>query len=411
MTNKQEKVLIVIGGPTASGKTEIAIRLARHFGTEIVSCDSRQFFREMTIGTAKPSQEELKQAPHHFINSLSIEDAYSVGDYERDVLFLLEKLFSRKDVVIMAGGSGLYQKAVTEGLDEFPEVPTGIRQKIEKQYEEKGLESLQSRLKEVDPEYYLEVDLQNPHRLIRALAVYEASGQAFSAFRKNTAGQRSFFTLYLELSWDRALLYERINKRVDLMMQNGLLEEARTLYPRKALTPLQTVGYQELFDYFDGKIKLEEAVELIKRNSRRYAKRQMTWSRRDGHWKHFAPSEWEHLLEYVQRAIEGQWHFKKVAPDEHQQEDFLKPTQCILFLDANDKKIGHFHLSEKKYKIYHGLWIDETYWGSREEYFFLHEIFHRMQNKDQVQASDRLQPFFLQKGLIAYKKNYLGFPE
>jgi tRNA dimethylallyltransferase len=397
MTNKHNKALIVIGGPTASGKTELAIRLARHFDTEILSCDSRQFFREMSIGTAKPTEEERSQAPHHFINNLSIQHEYSVGDYEQEALALLEKLYEKKEVAIMVGGSGLYQKAVIEGLDEFPDVPLEVRREVEQWYTHEGLEALQNRLREVDPDYYAEVDIHNPHRLIRALAVYEASGQAFSSFRKNTKSNRPFFPIYLALNWQRKVLYDRINRRVDLMMDKGLLEEAGKLYPFKHLTALQTVGYQELFDFLDGKISLEEAVALIKRNSRRYAKRQMTWSRRDGYWKHFAPAEWELILEYVQLAGEHQLFFQKNSPDTS--EKIQEPSiDHKITLTVEGQRIADCVVSQKKYKIYRDFHINETYWGSREEFFFLHEIFQRLQNNDQVEVPSRLQPFFVEKG-------------
>jgi tRNA dimethylallyltransferase len=393
-----KRTLLIIGGPTASGKTELAIRLARHFDTEILSCDSRQFFREMTIGTAKPTEEELKQVPHHFIHNRGIQDQYSVGEYEKEALALLDQLFAKRDVAIMVGGSGLYQKAVTEGLDEFPDVPSDIRGQVEQWYEGKGLEGLQKKLREVDPDYYAEVDLQNPHRLIRALAVYEASGQAFSDFRKHKKSSRPFFPLYLELSWKREDLYDRINRRVDFMMDKGLLEEARKLYPLKHLTALQTVGYQELFDFFDGKTSLEEAVALIKRNSRRYAKRQMTWSRRDGHWKHFAPAEWELILEYSHLAIDKQLVFQKNKSDVPPKAPNQGIDHSITFTAKDEEKIANYSVRKKKYKIYCDLHIHKTYWGSREEFFFLHEIFQRMQNNDQVEVPPRLQPFFIEKG-------------
>ncbi len=400
MTNKQDNVLIIIGGPTASGKTELAIRLARHFNTEILSCDSRQFYREMSIGTAKPTAEELAQAPHHFIDSLSIQDEYSVGDYEKNALALLEQLFAKHEVVIMVGGSGLYQRAVTEGLDDFPEVPLEVRKQVEEWYEKKGIIALQERLKEVDPDYYEEVDLQNPHRLIRALSVFEASGRAFSAFRNNASQDRPFFPIYLELKWEREVLYDRINRRVDLMIKNGLLDEARALYPMKELSALQTVGYQELFDHFDGKTTLEEAIGLIKRNSRRYAKRQLTWSRRDGHWKHFSQEEGETLVEYVQLSRQEQLFFKKTMPVEKEKENFPQLDHHMTFFCGKNKKLAQYSVSEKKYKIYHDLYIDEANWGSREEFFFLHEISQRLQNNDQLQAPERVQLFFLQRGCI-----------
>jgi tRNA dimethylallyltransferase len=279
------KYLIVIGGPTASGKTSFAIELAQHFRTVILSADSRQFYREMSIGTAKPEEAELAAAPHFFIGHLSIAQAYSVGDFEKEAMALLSSLFEEHDVVILVGGSGLYIKAICEGLDEFPDVPAAIRRQAERDYEEKGLSFLQKELLSTDPDYYRVVDLNNPHRLIRAISIYRASGLPFSSFWNQQKSPRFFKPLYLQLQWPRALLYERINRRVDKMIASGLVEEARQLLPYHQHTALQTVGYQELFDHFNGQATLEEAIENIKKNSRRYAKRQLSWYRRDGHWK------------------------------------------------------------------------------------------------------------------------------
>jgi tRNA dimethylallyltransferase len=306
-----KKHLLVIGGPTAGGKTGFAIRLARHFRTDIVSADSRQFFREMTIGVAKPTAKELAAAPHHFIGHLSVEQPYSVGAYERDTLTKLEELFREKDVVILAGGSGLYINALCQGMDEFPEVPLRVRKEVELLYQQEGLAALHRALAEADPDYLAEADRQNPHRLIRALAVCRAAGKPFSSFRKRAAQARSFTPVYLQMHWPRAALYDRINRRVDQMMADGLLEEARRLLPYRRHTALQTVGYRELFDYLDGRTDLETAVELIKRNTRRYAKRQLTWMRRDGFWKHFHPSEWELTLPYLQAAAEEDWQWRE----------------------------------------------------------------------------------------------------
>lgn len=299
----EQKYLIVVGGPTASGKTAMAIRLAQHFGTQILSADSRQFFREMNIGTAKASAEELQTVPHHFINSLSITQDYSVGDYERDALALLAKLYQKHQVVILAGGSSLYIKALCEGLDEFPEVPNEVRDAVESLYQQEGIEALQTELAQVDPLYFAQVDRANPQRLIRAIAVYRASGRPFSSFRTQAAEPRFFTPIYLWLDVPRDILYERINQRVDQMLLAGLEAEARGLYPQRQLNALQTVGYQEFFDYFDGTISHAEAVELIKRNSRRYAKRQGTWMRRDGFWHSFAPDQYEEMVKYIDEQI------------------------------------------------------------------------------------------------------------
>ena len=295
----EKKYLIVVGGPTASGKTALSIRLAQHFQTEILSADSRQFYREMSIGTAKASPEELAQVPHHFINSLSIADEYSVGDFERDALHCLERLFQQHSVVILAGGSSLYIKALCEGLDVFPEVPNEVRQAVEDLYQSAGIEALQAELAASDPVYFQQVDRANPHRLIRAISVCRVGG-TFSSFRTQEAAPRFFTPVYLWMDVPREELYPRINQRVDQMLANGLEAEARELFAHRHLNALQTVGYQELFDYFAGNISRDEAIELIKRNSRRYAKRQLTWMRRDGFWHLFAPSDWDAILNFVQ---------------------------------------------------------------------------------------------------------------
>lgn len=312
----KEKYLIVVGGTTASGKTGFAIRLAQHFNTSILSVDSRQFFREMSIGTAKPSADELIQAPHHFIGHRSIFDSYSAGDFETEALALLDQLFQETDVVIACGGSGLYLKAITDGLDAFPEVPVATRQAIEKEYEEKGVAWLQTRLQQVDPAYYQIVDLQNPHRLIRALSVYEASGKVFSSFQQQQRPKRDFQAIYLQLYWPREQQYQRINQRVDLMMEAGQFEEAKTLFAHRHLTALQTVGYQELFTHLEGNSTLAEAVDLIKRNTRRYAKRQLTWMRRDRHWKHLHPSEWDLACAYIESIRQNQFYLRMASLQE-----------------------------------------------------------------------------------------------
>lgn len=281
-------LLVVIGGPTAIGKTRISLEISAHFNTEIISADSRQFYKEMNIGTAKPSPDELSRVPHHFVGFLNIWEEYSAGDFERDVLMLLQDLFQKHEVVIMTGGSGLYLDAVCYGFDRMPEVNTEIRQSLNIVYQEQGLKYLQQKLKEVDPDYYKQVDIHNPQRLIRALEVYETTGKPYSHFRKKKTSTRPFDILYIGLDMERTLLYKRINKRVDLMMKEGLLEEVESLKNFQHLNALQTVGYQELFSYFSGDLNLEDAIDLIKRNTRRYAKRQLTWFRRNNNieWYH-----------------------------------------------------------------------------------------------------------------------------
>ena len=277
----QKPLLIAVVGPTAIGKTTMAIALARHFNTEVVSADSRQFFKEMRIGTAVPTAEELNQAPHHFIQHLSVEDNYSVGDFQRDALSLLETLFKKHKVVILAGGSGLYVDAVTKGLDNFPPVKEGIRDQLNAKLEKEGIASLQKELEASDPEYYQEVDTQNPHRLIRALEVIRSSGKTFSSYRNQKPKQRFFDTVKVGLTADREIIYDRINQRVDIMMQEGLLQEVKGLLSFKELNALQTVGYRELIAHLETEQTLEQAVAAIKQNTRRFAKRQLTWFRKD----------------------------------------------------------------------------------------------------------------------------------
>lgn len=302
MTEKN-KYLISIAGPTASGKTGLAVYLAKALQTEILSFDSRQFFKEMKIGTAVPSPEEMGGIKHHFISQLSIFDDYSVGDFERDAIRKINELFEKYDRLIMVGGSGLYEKAVTDGLDEFPEIDEKFRQELNKEFETEGLEKLQQELKTADPEYFETADIQNPVRVIRALEVFRASGQKFSSFRTANKTKRDFKLIKIGLELPREDLYQRINHRVDLMMEAGLLEEAGQLYPNRNLNALQTVGYRELFDYFDQKTDLETAVSEIKKNSRRYAKRQMTWYRKDDRIVWFRPDERENILSFLKTEL------------------------------------------------------------------------------------------------------------
>lgn len=298
--------VVSISGPTAIGKTDWAIRLARHYQTEILSFDSRQFYREMRIGTAVPSPEELRAVPHHFIQHKSIHEPYSVGDYRRDALQRIRELFQSHSLVILAGGSGLYLDAVTRGLDEFPEVDPGIREELTLVYEKSGVTPLQKLLAERDPEYHARVDLNNPHRLIRALEICLGTGRPFSSFTGKRTPPDFFTHIPLGLRAEREVVYRRINTRVVRMMETGLLEEARELYPYRHLTALQTVGYQELFAYFDGTWDLDTAVNEIAKNTRRFAKRQGTWLRRnpDIHWIPYnAPTEV--AVRYIDAKTEG----------------------------------------------------------------------------------------------------------
>ncbi|WP_442590324.1 tRNA (adenosine(37)-N6)-dimethylallyltransferase MiaA [Pedobacter sp. AW31-3R] len=282
----KKNTLIVIVGPTAIGKTALAVALAQHFSTEIISADSRQFFREMEIGTAKPSAEELAAAPHHFINSHSVHTLFSTGDFENEVLKLTEELFKVHSNLIMVGGSGLYIDAVCNGLDILPDTDLNIREQLNQQLAEEGIGAIQAQLQAADPEYYAKVDQSNPQRLIRGLEFFLSTGNKFSGYMTNSKKERPFHIVKIGLNTDRTILYERINHRVDLMMQAGLLDEVKGLESYRHLNALKTVGYAELFDYLDGNIQLPDAIALIKQNTRRFAKRQLTWFRRDGqiHW-------------------------------------------------------------------------------------------------------------------------------
>ena len=277
----QNKTLITIMGPTAIGKTSLSILLAKYFNTEIISCDSRQFFKEMTIGTAVPSRKELEAAIHHFIQDRSIFEDYNVGSFERDALQTLEKLFQKHDVVIMVGGSGLYVQAVLKGLDDFPKVDPSIRVRLNHVLETEGMISLQQQLKELDLQTYNTIKLDNPQRVIRALEICIGTKLPYSSFTGKAKEKRNFNSITVGLHADRQKIYDRINYRVDLMIENGLLEEAKQLYAHRNLNALQTVGYKELFSFFNGEITKEFAIEEIKKNTRRFAKRQLTWFRKD----------------------------------------------------------------------------------------------------------------------------------
>ena len=299
----KNKTLIVIAGPTASGKTAFSIELAKALNTIILSADSRQFYKEMSIGTAAPTEEELSQAKHYFVHHISIEDKYDVADYERDAMQLLEELFKTHDAVIMTGGSGLFIDAVCNGIDAMPDVQPEIREKVQKLLDEGGLKALQDEVLRLDPEYYATVDQQNPRRLQRALEVCYQTGQPFSSFRSGNTVQRDFNIKKYALLWDRQALIERIDKRVDMMMEQGLLEEAKALYPKRHLNALNTVGYKELFAYFDGQCTLEAAVEQIKIHTRQYAKRQMTWLRKDTSYQWIMPEDFDSTVSALQQEM------------------------------------------------------------------------------------------------------------
>ena len=283
------KNLISIVGTTGIGKTNLAISLAKTFKTEIISCDSRQFFKEMNIGTAKPSKEELSQVPHHFIGQISVEDYYSIGKFEEESTEKLEELFQTKDEVILVGGSMMYEKAVIEGLNNLPKADDVNQIKLQMLLNNEGLEHLQDLLKNLDPDYYAKVDLQNPRRLLRAIDIIWQTGKTYTENIADAKSQRNFNTIRIGIEAPREIIYQRINDRVDMMMENGLLEEVEKLIPYKNLVALKTVGYSELFKYFEGEFTLDFAIEEIKKNSRRFAKRQLTWYRKEEniHWVNF----------------------------------------------------------------------------------------------------------------------------
>lgn len=274
------KTLISIIGSTGIGKTKLAIEIAKHFGTEIVSCDSRQFFKEMKIGTATPSEEELSQVKHHFVGNLSVTDYYSIGQYEVDALQKLEEIFAEKDIAVLVGGSMMYEKAVTEGLNDLPEANAENQEKLEKIWKEEGLEKLQEILKNLDEDYYNVVHKENPRRLLRAIDVIWQTDRKYSEIIAEPKNKRNFKVVRIGLKAPREIMYERINQRVDKMLENGLIEEVKSLTEFKNLVPLQTVGYTEVFKYFDGIFEYDFMVEEIKKNSRRYAKRQETWNKK-----------------------------------------------------------------------------------------------------------------------------------
>lgn len=299
----KHKTLIVVVGPTAVGKTMMGIEIAKHFDTEIISADSRQFYREMSIGTAKPTVQEIAKIKHHFINSHSINQLFNIGDFETEALKALKKILDENDIAVLVGGSGMYVNALLNGLDDMPEIKLSVRDALNEQFKDQGIEPIKKQLQEVDPEYFDQVDQFNPQRMIRGLEVFLSTGQKLSNFRSKTKKKRPFEVIKIGLNTDRDQLYQRINQRVDEMMSSGLLAEVASLKEFREFNALKTVGYNELFDYLDGKISLEQAVASIKQNSRRFAKRQLTWFRKDEEINWFEPNETEKILEFLEARL------------------------------------------------------------------------------------------------------------
>ena len=302
-TMSTKPTLITIVGPTGSGKTALAVDLAMHFGAEIISTDSRQIYKGMAIGTAQPTTEERAAAPHHFVDILEPEEDFTCGEFERRALALLDELFKRNNFVVAVGGSGLYVDALCRGMDDMPLRNDAVRNELSNRLQNNGLSDLLEQLQQLDPVFYEQVDRQNPVRVLRALEVCLTTGRPYSEQRKGRVAERPFRIVKIGVDMPRDVLYDRINRRVDMMVEQGLEEEARTLYPKRALNSLQTVGYREFFDYFDGAITRDEAIELIKRNSRRYAKRQMTWFGRDNEVCWFAPTDLENIVKYINEKV------------------------------------------------------------------------------------------------------------
>lgn len=298
-----KKTLVILLGPTGVGKTELCLSLAEELNTEIVSCDSRQFFRELKIGTAAPTEAQMQRVKHHLVGNLSIFDYYSCGRFEIDALKKLDELFLSKEVVLMTGGSMLYIDAICKGIDDIPNVDQELRDSLHERYANEGIDNILAELKLLDPEYYDMVDKKNHKRIIHALEICLTSGKTFSSFRKETAKERPFDIIKIGLNLPREELYERINRRVDIMFEEGLMEEAKTYYPHRNLNSLNTVGYKELFEYFDGNWDLDFAKNMIKQNSRRYAKKQLTWFNRDKDINWFRPNQQEEILSFLKSRL------------------------------------------------------------------------------------------------------------
>ena len=298
-----QKTLIVVVGPTAVGKTALAVNLAKHFNCDVLSSDSRQFYKEMAIGTAKPTIEEMDGVKHHFVDSLSITREYTVADFEVDALNKLEEIFKTNPIQVVAGGSGLFVRTLLEGIDYFPDVDPQIRVNLAKDLEEKGIENLKERVQKLDPVYFEEVDQENPQRLLRALEICIGTGKTFSSFRIKKDNKRDFKVLKIGLETDRQLLYDRINRRVDLMLNAGLVDEVKALHSQRGLVALKTVGFTEIFDHLEGNQSLDRAIELIKRNSRRYAKRQLTWFKKDKEVVWFERNSQEKIIRHLEPLV------------------------------------------------------------------------------------------------------------
>jgi tRNA dimethylallyltransferase len=296
--------LISIVGPTGIGKTDLGISIAKKLTTEIISADSRQFYKELKIGTAMPDEKQLFEIKHHFIGHLSIHDYYNASTFEFEVIELLEKLFKQKEQVLMVGGSGMYIDAVYKGIDDLPEIDQEIRASLQSKFEKEGIESLRFELKRLDPEYYSIVDLRNPKRILKGLEICLMTGKTYTSFRTSEKKERDFRILKIGLNMDREKLYQRIDERVEKMFEAGLLEEAKNFYPFRNLNTLKTVGYKELFEHFDGLYDLSKTIELIKRNSRHYAKRQLTWFGRDKEIEWFEVSDEDKIMDYIYASIE-----------------------------------------------------------------------------------------------------------